>query len=201
MALLYPDKLKSSNPNAYGIIDAKEISGHRVVRDAFDLYTLPLSILKSGEDSAVGQVWCAGNCLYVLIDESKHDNAQGWKKIYDIDNRESYYNIIRLAEIVNNTIALQGTCIDNIAEVVYDNLSGRICFKNNGDYFQNWIKEDGIMEKSTNRPLSNVIYIINNATETNSYIYNSATTKLVPLNKQSANVETITTTELESILV
>lgn len=201
MALLYPDKLKSSNPNAYGIIDAKEISGHRVVRNAFDLYTLPLSILKSGEDSAVGQVWCAGNCLYMLIDESKHDNAEGWKKIYDIDNREQQYSIVQLSEIIVNTVILNGTLIDSTAEIVYDKILGRICFKNNGEYYQNWIKEDGILEKGTNKPLSNVIYIVNNETETNIYIYKSNLHRLVQLNEQSTNVETITTTELESILV
>jgi hypothetical protein len=29
--LYYPDKIKSNNPNAYGIVDAGEVSGFKIV--------------------------------------------------------------------------------------------------------------------------------------------------------------------------
>lgn len=83
-------KVVSANPNSWGIVDAKEISGFRRVASLAELYALPGCILSSqygdgvtdGAD-AVGQIWHVSdtNGDYKLIDWDKRGNAAGWTKL------------------------------------------------------------------------------------------------------------------------
>ena len=45
MAIKYPDILKSNNPKTFGIVEAKEIAGHRRVSTKEELYSLAAPIL------------------------------------------------------------------------------------------------------------------------------------------------------------
>ena len=83
-------KVVSANPNSWGIVDAKEISGFRRVASLAELYALPGCILSSsygdgvtdGAD-AVGQIWHVSdtNGDYKLIDWNKRGEAAGWTKL------------------------------------------------------------------------------------------------------------------------
>ena len=83
-------KVVSANPNSWGIVDAKEISGFRRVASLAELYALPGCILSSsygdgvtdGAD-AVGQIWHVSdtNGDYKLIDWDKRGEAAGWTKL------------------------------------------------------------------------------------------------------------------------
>ncbi len=82
-------KVVSANPNSWGIVDAKEISGFRRVASLAELYALPGCILSSsygdgvtdGAD-AVGQIWhVSDKGDYKLIDWSKRGEAAGWTKL------------------------------------------------------------------------------------------------------------------------
>lgn len=83
-------KVVSANPNSWGIVDAKEISGFRRVASLAELYALPECILSSsygdgvtdGED-AVGQIWHVSDIDsdYKLINWKKRGEAAGWTKL------------------------------------------------------------------------------------------------------------------------
>ncbi|MBR4040815.1 MAG: hypothetical protein IKJ09_00675 [Bacteroidaceae bacterium] len=79
------DKLKSNNTEAYGIVDADEVSGHKSVNALSDLYTLKDAILSSNaknkNNDAIGQLWyvTSEGRYYQLIDWSKRNSADGWK--------------------------------------------------------------------------------------------------------------------------
>ena len=88
MAILFPDKLKSNNPAAYGIVDAMEVSGHKSVGTLDELYGLKDCILsRSGDNTdndALGQVWHVGgtvNADYRLVSWESKDTAAGWEKV------------------------------------------------------------------------------------------------------------------------
>lgn len=86
--LFYPDKLKSNNPSAYGIVDATEISGHRSVASLTELYALKDCILsRSGtnaDNDALGQVWYVGGTVnkdYRLVSWADRRTAAGWAEV------------------------------------------------------------------------------------------------------------------------
>ena len=83
--LLYPDKLQSNNPQAYGIVDASQISGHKSVKQIIDLYSISDVILSgSGNNTnndAIGQlIWVADiRSFYQLINWENRNDVDGWK--------------------------------------------------------------------------------------------------------------------------
>ena len=86
--LFYPDKLRSNNPAAYGIVDATEVSGHRSVSSLAELYALKDCILsKSGTNAnndAVGQTWRVGGTVnkdYRLVSWNDRRAATGWQEV------------------------------------------------------------------------------------------------------------------------
>ena len=81
----FPVKLASNNPQSFGIADATEISGHRVVDTLSDLYVISdpiLSILKDGSD-AIGQEWfvVSEDCKYRLDNWENRKSIAGWTKL------------------------------------------------------------------------------------------------------------------------
>lgn len=84
MALKYPDILQSNNPNAYGIVPATEVSGHKQVANLTALYALADPILSlSGnntDNDAVGQIWYVASegKHYQLVDWANRDKESGW---------------------------------------------------------------------------------------------------------------------------
>ena len=85
--LSYPDILVSNNINAFGIIKALEIQGHRCVQTLNDLYTLTdpqlsLSGNNTNNDS-LGSEWfvTSEKARYELVDWSKRKTTDGWKKV------------------------------------------------------------------------------------------------------------------------
>lgn len=85
MAIGFIDRLQSNNPDAFGIVAATEVAGHRSVADLISLYRLPDAILSlskanTGND-ALGQLWyvVSENKHYQLIDWSKKDKTEGWR--------------------------------------------------------------------------------------------------------------------------
>lgn len=97
MAIKYPDRIESNNPQAYGIIKATEIAGQRQVKQLSDLYKLSDAILsesKTGED-AEGQIWIVGKDQYQLISWQNRNNASGWQKIIPFDEKmfDRFYNL------------------------------------------------------------------------------------------------------------
>lgn len=87
MALKFPDRLESNNPNAYGIAKSNQISGHKSVSAVTNLYTISDAILSDSgnntENDALGQRWyvVAESCYYELINWANRKAATGWKKI------------------------------------------------------------------------------------------------------------------------
>lgn len=82
--LYYPDKLKSNNPKAYGVVDATEVSGHCTAKTLEDLYAMPDALLSvsgtNADNDAIGKVVYvtgAGD-YYKLTDWSKRASADGW---------------------------------------------------------------------------------------------------------------------------
>jgi len=85
MALYYPDKLRSSNPKAYGVVDASEVSGHCSVKTLEDLYAMPDALLSGSGDNtdgdALGKVVyvTAEDKYYKLSDWEERDSSGGWE--------------------------------------------------------------------------------------------------------------------------
>lgn len=88
MALFYPDKLKSNNASAYGIVDAVEVSGHRSVATMEQLHSLKDCILsRSGnntDNDSLGQIWHVGGTVnkdYRLVSWADRRAAAGWEEV------------------------------------------------------------------------------------------------------------------------
>lgn len=87
MALKYPDRLESNNPQAYGIVKAIEVAGHKTVNTKQDLLSISDSILSDSKtnsnNDAIGQQWYvySEKCFYQLIDWDNRKVESGWKKI------------------------------------------------------------------------------------------------------------------------
>lgn len=100
--LYYPDKIKSNNPDAYGIVDASEVSGFKIVQSVSDLYTISDAILSSiGDGSdAVGQEWYVSSTKkkYQLVDWETRNQESGWK---ELTTSESIYQEFK--DHINNT--------------------------------------------------------------------------------------------------
>lgn len=97
MAIKYPDRIESNNPQAYGIVKATEIAGQRQVKQLSDLYKLPDAILsesKTGED-AEGQIWIVGKDQYQLISWQNRNDASGWQKVIPFNEKmfDRFYNL------------------------------------------------------------------------------------------------------------
>ena len=79
-----PAKLGSNNPKAYGIVNAKEVSGHKQVSTLAELFSLPSKILSSSgnntNNDAIGQEWWVQekNASYRLTDWNQRDKMSGW---------------------------------------------------------------------------------------------------------------------------
>ena len=71
MAITFIDKIESSNPEAFAIIDATEVGGHKTVKNYSDLAHIPTAILtpKGDYSDADGQLW------YVLNDDAPDANG------------------------------------------------------------------------------------------------------------------------------
>lgn len=86
MALKQADRLESNNPQAYGVVRATEISGHKSVNNLDDLYLLPDCILSDSKNNtgndAIGQIWYVidENCDYRLTNWDNRKSSQGWQK-------------------------------------------------------------------------------------------------------------------------
>lgn len=82
--ITFPSKLGSNNPNAYGIVNANEVSGHKQVNTLDDLIEIPDNILSvSGvnkDNDAIGQEWWIQelNTHFRLIDWDKRHLKSGW---------------------------------------------------------------------------------------------------------------------------
>lgn len=85
MSLMYPDKLASNNPKAFGLVDASQVSGHRSVKTINDLYSIPDVILsQSGNNTngdAIGQlIWVTDiQSFFQLSNWAERLNDKGWK--------------------------------------------------------------------------------------------------------------------------
>lgn len=85
MALYYPDILKSNNPDAYGIVDSLEVSGHNRVATLSDLYTLPTYVLSTSgnntNNDAIGKIIyvTSEDKYYKLTSWSNRTSSDGWE--------------------------------------------------------------------------------------------------------------------------
>lgn len=80
----FTDSLVSNNPEAYGIVYADDVSGHRTVLDLDTLKIIPTSILSktrgvNGNKDALGQLWWvqSDNSYYMLTKWSKTQASAG----------------------------------------------------------------------------------------------------------------------------
>ena len=86
MALTFPAILESNNPDAYGIVRANQVMGHKTVPTLNDLYQIKDFILSdSGNNTnndAIGQRWYVvdQNKYYQLKDWSKRNQKEGWEE-------------------------------------------------------------------------------------------------------------------------
>lgn len=84
-------KYGSNNPAAYGIVNATEVSGFKVVSSLTELYALAdciLSASKTNENNdAIGQEWyVAGDGKYALTNWANRNSASGWTKVTVADS-------------------------------------------------------------------------------------------------------------------
>ena len=91
MALKYPDRLESNNPNAFGIAKAVEISGHKTVKNLDSLYSIADCILSDSksnlDNDAIGQEWYVidQDSYYKLVSWENRKNGNGWTKRQEIN--------------------------------------------------------------------------------------------------------------------
>ena len=69
MALTFPATLESTNPDAYGIVRANQVVGHKTVPTLNDLYQIKDFMLSDSgnntNDDAIGQRW-------YVVDQKKY---------------------------------------------------------------------------------------------------------------------------------
>ena len=84
MALKYPDRIESNNPQAYGIVKATEISGAKNAAEYGGLLDIPDNILSANGDGsdALYQLWINDNSVYRLVDWNNRHNNKGWQIEY-----------------------------------------------------------------------------------------------------------------------
>lgn len=112
MALKYPDILESNNPNAYGIVRANQVQGHKTVPTLNDLYQIKDFILSDSENNtnndAIGQRWYVvdQNRYYQLKDWSKRNQKEGWEEASS--NSAELYIIKKDEWLLNDTDLYKG---------------------------------------------------------------------------------------------
>lgn len=85
MPIGFIDRLKTTNRNAFGIVAATDVAGHRCVVDLDALYNLPdaiLSLSKNNTDNdAIGQIWYVWEegKYYQLINWDERKSNEGWR--------------------------------------------------------------------------------------------------------------------------
>ncbi len=116
MPIGFIDRLKSNNPQGYGIVAAKEVAGHKTVAEVEDLYSIADPILSlSGNNTnndAIGQQWYVSDegKFYQLIDWDNRHNATGWIPIGSISNSlAGKINLSSLSEIKTAQASLTQT--------------------------------------------------------------------------------------------
>ena len=112
MALKYPDILESNNPNAYGIVRANQVMGHKTVPTLNDLYQIKDFILSNSgnntNDDAIGQRWYVVDQkkYYKLEDWSKRNQKEGWKQ--DVSESADVYIIKKEEWLLDETDLYKG---------------------------------------------------------------------------------------------
>ena len=123
----YPGTLESNNPQAFGIVYADEVSGHKSVEDLNALYTISDAILSKSKtnenDDAIGQDWYVRSKAnyYRLIDWSKRKTAEGWKQqqLIGSDGNNSLSNYIPQSEkdVANGVPSLNSSGVLNHSQI------------------------------------------------------------------------------------
>lgn len=146
MALKYPDILQSNNPNAYGIVPATEVSGHKQVANLTALYALADPILSlSGTNTnndAIGQLWYVASegKHYQLVDWANRKNVNGWKVFKSGGGGGTIvFNGIITTEV---TIETTPTTTAPTDIYYYKPLSCFIAKDASGKYYHQWSEND-----------------------------------------------------------
>ena len=181
--LCYPAKIASNNPDSYGIIDATEVSGFRVITTPNKLYALPISILsitKTGED-AVGQYWwvISEKCYFQLVDWNNRTNPLGWAKIVPKVMSTSANNVDFNAERVQ----LKGGTETNPKNINPITTTSNVYDKNFSDRNLNLLSDilkdfDYRIDTSTTEVNVSILYPTGSSEGTNLYDIDTAITKL-----------------------
>lgn len=200
MAVLFPDKIKSNNPAAYGIVDANEVVGIKSVTKYTDLYNIPDSILKGDktELECAGQIWNAAGTLYMLTDYSLRKQSIGWKHI-----TFNTTNIINI-DIVDSVDSINTTDVIFPDIIVYDKSSNNLYAKKYNNYskvYENWIGKNAIVGTGNNPNIYNIyntIQLVGNKYVVTLFNYNPSGNNLVPI---SGDNDIIDKTTLDNILI
>lgn len=200
MAVLFPDKIKSNNPAAYGIVDANEVAGIKSVARYTDLYDIPDSILKGDktELECAGQIWNAAGTLYMLTDYSLRKQSIGWKSI-----TFNTTNIINI-DIVDNVNSINTTDVIFPDIIVYDKSSNNLYAKKYNNYskvYENWIGRNAVVGSGNNPSIYNIystIQLIGNKYVVTLFNYNPSGNNLVPISEDN---DVIDKTTLDNILI
>lgn len=136
MALKQADRLESNNPQAYGVVRATEISGHKYVSNLDDLYSIPDCILSDSkintDDDAIGQIWYVKNqnTNYRLVSWENRNQSSGWVEEKLASNISS-----QLTELEEDITTINGTGEGSITKAVSD-LSNEL--KGNAEIYTNF---------------------------------------------------------------
>ena len=200
MAVLFPDKIKSNNPAAYGIVDANEVAGIKSVATYRDLFDIPDSILKGDktELECIGQLWNVAGSIYILIDYSLRKQQRGWKCLNFNTSNIIYIDIVDSVNSINTTdVIIPDT-------IVYDKSSNNLYAKKYNEYnkvYENWIGRNAIVGTGNNPNIYNIystIQLIGNNYVVTLFSYNPSGNNLVPI---SGDNDVIDKTTLDNILI
>lgn len=137
MALKYPDILESNNPNAYGIVRANQVMGHKTVPTLNDLYQIKDFILSdSGNNTnndAIGQRWYVVDQkkYYKLEDWDKRNQKEGWKQ--DVSESADVYIIKKEEWLLDETDLYKGNFTGYVDETSPD-YAGKESFYTASEY-------------------------------------------------------------------
>lgn len=144
MALKYPDILQSNNPNAYGIVPATEVSGHKQVANLTALYALADPILslsgKNTNNDAIGQLWYVASegKHYQLVDWANRKNANGWKVFKSGGGGGSLIFRGFVNEEIDN---IEGTC-PSPTNIFFYTIEGLFIAQDANGYYYDWEETD-----------------------------------------------------------
>ncbi len=123
MPIGFIDRLKSNNPQGYGIVAAKEVAGHKTVAEVEDLYSIADPILSlSGnntDNDAIGQLWyvISEQKHYKLVDWNSRGSAAGWAEFTTDVDLSDYATKGELASKANaSTVSELQTKVNNKAD-------------------------------------------------------------------------------------